>query len=110
MSAERTALDSFSTGLVEDPVSGRYLSDEGTLVTATGVEYDTVQEATVAGLESFADDVERQVTGVVEGATTGLRNLGPAWLDEAALVLLVLVALFVLRPYAELGAAATGRS
>lgn len=37
-----------------------------------------------------------------------LRDVGPDWLDEAAVVVIVLVVLIVLRPYADLGASVLG--
>jgi hypothetical protein len=84
--------DETTGGMGTDPAWG----EEGTAPTADDSAGTGSYDPTDTGTNDLGD------------ATNWLRNLGPDWLDEAALVLLVLALLIVLRPYASLGANATG--
>jgi hypothetical protein len=84
--------DGTSGGMGTDPAWG----EEGTAPTADDSSGTGSYDPTDTGTNDLGD------------ATNWFRNLGPGWLDEAALVLLVLALLIVLRPYASLGASATG--
>lgn len=86
-----------------DETGGSVVEPDETTPTADDSAGTGVYDPEVTGSNDFGD-----VQDAVDDLGNWARNLGPDWLDEAALVLLVLALLITLRPYASLGANATG--
>ena len=95
--------DETSGGMGTDPAWG----EDDTAPTADDSAGTGSYDPTDTGTNDLGDVADG--VGDVFGDFTGwARNLGPDWLDEATLVLFVLALLIALRPYASLGANATG--
>jgi len=86
-----------------DETGGSVVDPDGTTPTADDSAGTGVYDPEVTGTNDLGD-----LQDALGDLGNWARNIGPDWLDEAAIVLIVLALLIALRPYASLGANATG--
>lgn len=82
---------------------------------STGEPSGAVQETAAEGIDTAADQATETIDNAADSAGQAINNaldeaasIGPAWLDEGAILLAVVVVLALLSPYADLANTAAG--